>query len=345
MTLRAGLIGFGVAGRYFHAPLLRAAGIDVACVVTSRTDAVREFLPEAETATSAAVLIGRADIDLVVIASPNTYHAQQATDALRAGKHVAVDKPLAVSSAQARALSQLAAERGRTLAVFHNRRRDADLLTIGKLIADGRLGEINAYHARWDRYRPAVADRWRERDEAGAGVLFDLGSHLIDQALHLFGAPEWVQADVFTQRSGGIADDGFELLMGKGALRISLGVSSLASEGGWRFRVHGSRGSFLKGGMDPQEAQLRSGMSASSDSFGVEPAEQWGRLVEGASGRSEVVQSERGRWKSYYEDVRGAIEGVGPVPVSADEAVLVLEIIEAALASSREGRRVPLRDS
>lgn len=339
--LSAGLIGFGLAGRYLHAPLLQAAGIDIAAVVTSRADELREVLPDARIVESAQSLCGQA-IDLVVIATPNHLHAEQAAAALRAGKHVVVDKPLSVTSVEARTLSDLARKQGRMLAVFQNRRWDSDFLTIRKLIGEGQLGKVNAFHARWDRFRPTITDRWRERDEPGSGILYDLGSHLIDQALVLFGQPEWLQADVFTQRPGGTVADGFEILMGKGALRISLAVSSIAAKGDWRYRVHGSRASFFKGGLDPQEDQSRAGIRPDATIFGVEPSTQWGQLVTGADGMAHTIESQRGHWLSFYQAVRNSIERGDPVPVTADEAAATIGIIEAALRSSVEGSRITL---
>jgi scyllo-inositol 2-dehydrogenase (NADP+) len=340
--LRVGLIGFGLAGRYFHAPLIRAAGMRVRAVVTSRADAVAEMFPDAVVLDAWEMLLGRADIDLVVIATPNHLHADQAKAALYAGKHVVVDKPLSVTSMEGSAIAELARVNGLRLAVFQNRRWDSDFLTVRKLIREDRLGVINAFHARWDRFRPVVADRWRERPEPGAGVLYDLGSHLIDQALCLFGRPDWIQADVFTQRRGGEVEDGFEILMAKGTLRITLGVGSLVAEGGWRYRVHGSRGSFLKAGLDPQEPQLRAGMAADSPEFGFEPPDQWGKLILGADGSKQTIASERGRWTEFYEGVRDGIERNDAVPVTAGEACATLEIIEAALMSSLSGRRIDL---
>jgi scyllo-inositol 2-dehydrogenase (NADP+) len=341
MTLQAGLIGFGLAGRYFHTPLIQAAGIRIAAVVSSRADVVRTVLPDTFVLSSVEQLLERAEIDLVVIASPNRLHASQAAAALDAGKHVVVDKPLCPTVEEAGRLLQLATRRGRSLSVFQNRRWDSDFLTVQRLVATGRLGEINAFHARWDRYRPQVAERWRERNEPGAGVLYDLGSHLIDQALTLFDRPDWVQADVFTQRAGGVVDDGFELLLGKDRLRITLGVSSIASDGGWRYRVHGSQASFLKGGLDPQEAQLRSGMLPLDVSFGIEPAGQWGRLMQG-DGSQELVASEHGRWTDFYAKVRRSIEHDSAPPVAASEACATIAVIEAAFRSSSTGRRIAL---
>ena len=346
MTLRAGLIGFGLAGRYFHAPLLRAAGIPVAAVVTSRADAVREYLGDAAVVSSVDELIARSDIDLIAIASPSSLHALQAAAALRGGKHVVVDKPLSATAAEASDLAQLAAQCGRKLAVFQNRRWDSDFLTLRKLIDDGRLGDINSYHARWDRFRPEVVDRWRERDEPASGALYDLGSHLIDQVLVLFGEPEWLYANVFKQRPGSAIVDGFEVLMGKGNLRITLGVSTMAADGGYRYRVNGSRASFLKAGLDPQEAQLRAGMEPGERFFGCEPTEQWGTLVQGhndGTGQREVVTAEQGRWVSFYEDVRRAIEDDRPVAVPAEQAYATIRIIEAALTSSAMGCRIDLQ--
>ena len=341
--IRAGLIGFGLAGRYFHAPLILAAGMELRAVVTSRDEAVRETVPDAIVLASADALFARADIDLVVIATPNSLHAEQAADALRAGKHVVVDKPLSITSAQARVLAEFATANRLRLAVFQNRRWDSDFLTVRKLIHEDRLGAINAYHARWDRFRPVVVDRWRERAEPGAGVLYDLGSHLIDQALCLFGRPDWIQADVFAQRAGSAADDAFEILMGRGTLRMTLGASTLVADGGWRYRIHGSRGSFLKAGLDPQEPQLRAGMRADAPDFGFEPADQWGKLILGADGSRQTVASERGRWTAFYEGMRNSIERNDPIPVPADAARATLEIIEAAFQSSAEKRRIDLQ--
>ena len=338
----AGLLGFGLAGRYFHTPLLLAAGIEVRAVVTRQRDAVATTLPNTIVLEDEAALFARSDIDLVVIATPNHLHAPQTRAALDAGKHVVVDKPLCLHASEASELVAYARARDRMLAPFHNRRWDADFLTIRKLIDDGTFGELNAFHARWDRYRPSVADRWREHDIAGNGVLYDLGTHLIDQAVCLFGMPDWVQADVFTQRPNAVANDGFELLLGKDRIRMTLGVSTLAADGGPRYRIHGAKGSFVKYAIDVQEAQLRAGMSATDANFGLEPQSQWGTFTEGTSGARDIVQSERGRWSEFYTQVRACIEKSAPPPVRADAAVDVIRIIEAAMRSSASGERIAL---
>ena len=232
--INAAVIGFGLAGRFFHTPLLRAAGIAIRAVVSRQSDAVLAVLPNAVVLEDAAQLWARNDIDVVVIATPNHSHAAQAKAALQAGMHVVVDKPLCLRAREADQLIELARAQQRMLTSFQNRRWDADFLTIKHLIETKQLGVLNGFHARWDRFRPAVADRWREHEVAGNGVLYDLGAHLIDQALCLFGTPDWVQADVFTQRAGAKAADGFELLLAKDHARITLGVSTLAANGGPR---------------------------------------------------------------------------------------------------------------
>jgi scyllo-inositol 2-dehydrogenase (NADP+) len=338
----AALVGFGLAGRYFHTPLMQAAGIAIRAVVTRQRDAVLGVLPQATVLEDEAALWQRKDIDVVVIATPNHLHARQATAALHANMHVVVDKPLCLHSGEAGELIRLASSRERMLSAFQNRRWDADFLTIKRLIDSGRLGALNAFHARWDRFRPTVADRWREHAIAGNGVLYDLGAHLIDQALCLFGLPDWVQADVFAQRPGALAADGFELLLAKGAARVTLGVSTLAANSDSRYRVHGANGSYMKSGIDVQELQLRSGMLATDSAFGVEPQSQWGTFTDGTTSKAEVVASERGQWTEFYSHVRKCIEHHAPPPVPALEARDVIRVIEAAMDSSERGVRVRL---
>jgi scyllo-inositol 2-dehydrogenase (NADP+) len=342
MSVRAGLIGYGLAGRYFHAPLLRAAGFEIGAVVTSRADEVRATLPAADVLATEGELLARADIELVIIATPTSSHASQVRAALDAGKHVLVEKPFTVSSQEAHELIAHARETKRLLTVFQNRRWDNDFLTLQMLLRENKLGEIHGYHARWDRFRPMPSASWRNHPEPASGMLYDLGSHMIDQVLVLFGKPDWIQGDVFKQRAGALADDGFEILMGKDKLRITLGVSYLAADGGWRFRVHGTEASYLKAELDPQEAQAREGIDADDPQFGVEPAELAGKIVYGESGRSEVVPSEKGSWVTFYRELYKCITAGAPNPVPAEQAAQVIELIEAAYRSSREGRRIAL---
>lgn len=343
--IRAGLIGYGLAGRIFHAPLLRAAGMDLCAVVTSRAEEVSRDQQGVEVLSDPARLIRRSDVDLVVVATPNDSHHPLARAALEAGKHVVVDKPFTISSAEADDLIALARERACLLSVFQNRRWDSDFLTLKSCIERGELGEITSYGARYDRFRPTVRDRWREGSGAGAGLLYDLGAHLIDQALQLLGWPDWLMADIGAQREGGRSDDWFQILMGKGALRILLGAGSIVADPGPRLVVHGGRGSFIKSGLDVQEDQLRAGARPGDPVFGIEPEGQHAQVtttVDGQAFSSRREPSLPGCHVEFYLRLRAAIEHGAELPVQAEEARDVIRIIELARRSHAEGRRLDL---
>ncbi len=280
--LKVGLIGYGAAGSAFHAPLIRSVPrLELAAISTSRRDAAALgilVVPEP------SAILTDPNLDLVVIASPNDSHFCLAEAALRAGKHVVVDKPLTVTADEADALIALAKERSRVLTVFHNRRWDGDFLTVQQLIGDGRsgpLGEVMLYEARWDRFRPAIKTGWRETSMGGGGLLADLGPHLIDQVLLLFGPPDTVSADIAVQRGGAKVDDYFELTLHYGQARALLSASNLVAAARPRFAVHRTRGSFVKHGLDPQEAALKLGVSPRAPDFGEEPPEAYGFLTPG----------------------------------------------------------------
>ena len=344
MSIRTGLIGYGLAGRIFHLPFLLAAGMEIRAVATSRAAEIERDLPGADCESDPIRLIDRDDLDLVVIATPNASHFPLAKAALEAGKHVVVDKPFTLNTREADDLIAVAEKCNRLLTVFHNRRWDSDFLTLGSCLGRGDLGEVVSYQCRYDRYRPEVRDRWREHPEPGSGLLFDLGSHLIDQALVLFGRPDWLIADIFMQRPGAETDDGFHLLMGKGRLRIVLAAGSLVAAPEPRFVVHGSRGSFLKSGSDVQEQQLRDGAMPDHAGFGEEPPEQQAHLTIMQDGvpQTRTVPSCPGRYVDFYRDVRDAIEAKAALPVTAREARDVINIIELAFRSHHEGRRIEL---
>jgi len=342
MTIRAGVIGFGLAGRYFHAPLLRAAGFDLRAIVTSRHDEVRTLYPGVATVASHTELIARDDVDLIVVASPSQFHYEHALAALSGGRHVIVDKPASATVAEIDSLAQAARQQRVKFAVFQNRRWDADFLTIHQLVREQQMGEITSFRARWDRFRPEVVGKWRGPVLPAGGMLYDLGSHLIDQALCLFGRPEWLQADIYAQRREATLDDTFDILMGKGRLRISLAANYLASPGDWRYVIHGLHGSFFKAGIDPQEDQSRAGLKPLDAGFGIEEASLSGKLVTGATGESRIVASRRGRWLTFYELMKHSIETDSAPPVTASDARAIAEISEAAQRSSREGRRIPM---
>jgi len=325
-VIRVGLAGYGLAGSVFHAPLIRAAQpMELSAVLTSRDAPGRVATFDA--------LLGQSD--LVVVATPNALHFEMASAALRAGKHVVIDKPFTVSLAEADALIALAAETKRILTVFHNRRWASDFLTLRKVI--GRLGEPFLVEAHWDRFRPAVRERWRELPGPGAGLLADLGPHMVDEALSLFGMPDSVSADIFAQRPGATVDDYFDLRLDYDSRRVCLRASSLVSAPRPRFAVHGSAGSFVKNGIDPQEAQLKAGMDPRDPRFGVE--EQSGTITL-ADGSVEQVRGERGNYLAFYDALAAAILDGAPVPVDPADARAGLMLIDLARRAAATGQRL-----
>ncbi|HBK46139.1 MAG TPA: oxidoreductase, partial [Xanthomonadaceae bacterium] len=267
------LLGYGYVGRVFHAPLIGATpGLALHAVVSSQPEAVRADLPAVRVSADRAAVLADPQVDAVVIATPNQTHAPIAREALAAGKHVLVDKPFTVTSAEARRLVAAAATAGRVISVFQNRRWDADFLTVRRLLDEGRLGEIAEFHSHFDRHRPQVRDRWRESDVPGGGLWFDLGPHLLDQALQLFGPPDAVQADIARQRAGARSDDYFDVTLHYPALRAVLHAGSLVADNRLRFAVHGTRGSFVKHGLDTQEDMLRAGRRPGGANWGVDPS-------------------------------------------------------------------------
>lgn len=337
--VNVGVIGFGLAGASFHAPLIEAVErLNLTAIVTSRTDEVAKAFPKAAVVPTAEALIADPSIGLIVIATPNDLHAPLAKAALHAGKHVVIDKPFAVDPADGVELIALARERGLVLSVFHNRRWDADFLTVLDVLGGGALGEVMLAELRWDRFRPGIKPGWREATvEQGGGMLADLGPHLIDQALQLFGPPEAVTADIAAQRPDVVVDDYFELTLHYGERRVILSASTLVVTPRPRFSLHGSKGSFVKHGLDPQEAMLRAGATANDAGFGEEAPEAFGTLTL-ADGQPELVPSIRGEWRRYYDGVADAILDGAPPPVDPADALTGLNLIALARRSAAEGR-------
>ena len=335
-TVDVGLIGYGFAGSTFHAPIIKAVpSLSLVKVSTSRTGDVARDLPQAAAVAAPQAIFADPAIELVVIATPNATHADLARQALEAGKHVVIDKPMTTTSAVADELIGLAAQRGRLLSVYQNRRWDNDFLTIRSLIGAGRLGRVYGYEAHFDRFRPAIKPGWREVPQAGSGVLFDLGSHLIDQALTLFGMPETVTADVLAQRPEALVDDYFHLVLGYGERRAILHSSTLVREPGPHFVVHGDAGSFVKYGMDPQEAALKAGQVPGTPDWGLDDPATYGALVN-AAGERETIVTLPGAYVSFYAEMAAAIADGTPVPVSARSARDTVAVIELARQSAVE---------
>ncbi|MFJ1625307.1 Gfo/Idh/MocA family oxidoreductase [Streptomyces sp. NPDC088190] len=356
--LRVGLVGYGLAGSVFHAPLIAATdGLALDTIVTSdegrRAQARAEF-PGVRFAASPQELWGRAAdgpeaLDLIVIASPNKTHVPIATAALEAGLPVVVDKPIAGTAAEARGLAALAERRGLLLSVFQNRRWDNDFRTLARLVADGELGDVQRFESRFERWRPQPKGGWRESGDPQeiGGLLYDLGSHVVDQALTLFGPAALVYAESDVRRPGAAADDDtFLAITHVNGVRSHLYVSATTAQLGPRFRVLGRRAGYVKYGLDPQEAALRAGERPTADRpWGEEPEELWGRIGSGESpltGGGTPVRTLPGDYPAYYAAVADALRGKGENPVTALQAAAALDVLEAARRSAREGVTVRL---
>ena len=353
---RVGLVGYGLAGSVFHAPLIAATeGLALDTVVTSNPDRQRQAraeFPDVRIATTPDELWPRAgELDLIVIASPNKTHVPIATAALEAGLPVVVDKPIAGTAAEARELAALAEERGLLLSVFQNRRWDNDFLTLRKLITEGDLGDVYRFESRFERWRPELKGGWRESGDPAeiGGLLYDLGSHVVDQALVLFGPAATVYAESDLRRPGAETDDDtFIAITHTSGVRSHLYASATTAQLGPRFRTLGSKAGYVKYGLDPQEAALRDGerpTAGEEKEWGVEPEELWGRIGSGESpptGGGTPVPTLPGAYPAYYAAVAAALSGTGENPVTALEAAAALDVLEAARRSARENVTVTL---
>lgn len=348
-VIRVGLVGYGFAGQTFHAPVLSAVpGLQLVAVASSQPAKVLADWPQAQVVATVDALLTR-EVDLVVVATPNEQHHPVARAALRAGKHVVVDKPFTLDAGQARELAQLARTQGRVLSVYQNRRWDADLLTLRDLLARGAVGRPVYFESHFDRFRPQVRERWREQAVPGAGLWGDLGSHLLDQALQLFGRPDTLQLDTAALREGAQVEDYFHAVLrydsGPHApLRVVLHATALAADGAPRYVLHGTRGSYVKYGVDPQEDALRAGRRPGGADWGRDPDD--GHLsLEAADGQltRRPVPTLAGDYTAYYAAVRDAILGQGPNPVPPAQAVELMTLLDLGRQSAREGRALAAR--
>jgi predicted dehydrogenase len=346
--VRVALVGYGLAGESFHAPFIAAtAGMRLDAIVTRdperRSRAAREYPLARQVDAVDDVLADAGAYDLVVVATPNRSHVAVARAALDAGLAVVVDKPLAPTAAEARALVEHARTSGRLLTVFQNRRWDGDFLTLRRLLADDALGEVTRFESRFERWRPEVRPGWKElADPAeGGGILLDLGAHLVDQALVLFGPASHVYAELDCRRAGAaVEDDVFVAIRHASGTRSHVWLSAVAAQGGPRFRVLGSRGAWVKYGLDVQEAALRAGSRPPADEWGRDPRDSWGRL--GTEEESAAVETLAGDYGGFYRGVVKALREGAPPPVDPMESVRALEVLELARASSSEARVVPV---
>ena len=335
--LNVALVGYGFVGKVFHAPLIaHTPGLRLHSVVSSDAGKVHADHADVRVVGDAEVAFADPDIDLVVIAAPNTAHAPLAKAALVQGKHVVVDKPFTVTLEEAQQVVAQATRAQRIVSVFQNRRWDTDFLTVQKILAQNALGDVAEFHSHFDRYRPVIADRWRERDQPGSGVWYDLGPHLLDQALQLFGMPEAINADIALQRDGAQTADYFHVLLRYPKLRVVLHAGALVAAHGLRLAVHGTRGSYLKHGMDPQEDALRDGQTPGKADWGKDPRP--GTLYSGTE--ADVVESVPGDYLRYYSLMRDAVVLGDAPPVTMTQALQVMSMLEWGIRSSDERREI-----
>jgi len=324
--LNVAVIGYGFGGRVYHAdPVARTDGLRLAAIVSSRVADIARDHPGTPVIADPQTVFDDPAIDLIAISTPNTAHFELCARALAAGKHVVVDKPFTVTSVEARELKRLAEGAGRLLTVFHNFRYYADYIALKQMIADGVLGDIHYFESHFDRYAPLVPDGWREKPGAGAGTWWDLGPHLLDQVLQLFGTPQAIVCDQAIQRPGCGATDFFHALLRYEKLRVVLTSCFLAPEQELRFVVHGSKASLVKYGINPRD--------------GVDPRPGTLTAPDGTTGPAPAGSADS---RSFYIAVRDAILGRVPQPVTLSEAIAVMDLLEAGDRSAAERREVVL---
>ena len=344
--ISVGLIGYGMAGRTFHAPVIQAVpNLRLKKVVERHTDEARKRYPWVEVVPDAAALLQDEEINLVVIATPNISHFDLARRSLQANKHVVVEKPFTTTSGQADELIDLARRQNRVISVNHNRRWDGDFQTVRKLLESSLLGRLVEYESHFNRFRNYPRpNAWREEEGAGSGILFDLGSHLIDQAQVLFGVPQMITADIRTQRDFAKTDDNFELILHYDDLKVTLKAGMLVREQSPRFILRGTEGSFVKHGFDPQEEALKRGLTPSDSNWGNEPVELWGTLLTQVGGLELEgrVKTLAGCYQAFYQNIADVISGRAELAVRPEEARSTIRIIELALESSEQQRTIHL---
>ena len=334
--LNVGLVAFGLSGRYFHAPFLSTnPNFKLKTVVERSRNEAQEFDPEIENARSLEELLADESIDLVFICTPNETHFQYAMDCLQNGKHVVIEKPFSATEEEAKQLIAVAEEKGLILTAYQNRRWDSDFLTIKKLMAENKLGDIIEYECRYDRFREVVpTDSWKENKVPVGGNLYNLGPHLIDQALVLFGEPETVTGDIRTVRPNSNIDDYFDVRLGYKDKAVIVKSSLMVYDNFLRYNLHGTKGSFVKGGLDPQEETLRKNILPTEKPWGVEPEDRWGKLSSDAF--TGIVESEAGDYAPFYQNVYDAIVNGAELAVKPSEILRTTRVIDLAIKSSDE---------
>jgi scyllo-inositol 2-dehydrogenase (NADP+) len=338
LPIQSAIASFGMSGKVFHGPLLHAhAHFKLAKILERNREESRALYPETDLVRAFDALCKDDSIELIVVNTPDHTHTALVRKALTSGKHVVVEKPFTLCSKEALELCELAEENKLVLSVFQNRRWDGDFLTVKKVLENKWLGRLVSYESHFDRYRNFIQpDTWKEDSSTGSGTLYNLGSHMLDQALQLFGKPLSVFADVRTMRTGSKVDDSFDVWLEYPDVKVLVRGSYLVKEAGPRYILHGTEGSFLKWGIDPQEEALKNGRLPGTADWGKEPESDWGLLNTSSKGKDSRTKIETlpGNYLAYYDNVYQAIRHGKPLAVTAREAALVIRVIEAALESA-----------
>lgn len=341
--IKTAVIGYGFSAKTFHIPFVSALDeFELVAISTSNGEAVAQDWPNAQHYTAASDLLIESDAELVIITAPNDVHFELTKQAIENGKHVIIEKPFVTNVADGEALIALAKEKNRILSVYHNRRWDGDFLTAKKLIEEKRIGELKHFESHFDRFRPEVRQRWREQATDGGGILFDLGSHLIDQALELFGLPDAISAECKMMREGSTNVDYFDVVLHY-PNHLAIVHGDLFSAGpNKRFTLKGTKGTYEKCGLDSQEPRLIEGIHPTEPSWADETPDNYGRLYSADS--SETVATERGGYQHYFLKMAEAISNNTTPPVKAEDALWNIKLIELAMESSRLGQKLPVKN-
>ncbi|MEZ4827321.1 MAG: Gfo/Idh/MocA family oxidoreductase [Bacteroidia bacterium] len=344
--IKTALLSFGMSGRVFHGPFLHAhPGFEIAKVWQRSKSDVHDMFPYTTIVRSMEEILEDQAIELVFVNTPDIHHHAHTLAALHAGKHVVVEKPFTITPGEAQELVDVAAEKNLMLSVYQNRRWDSDFRTLKQVIASGWLGRLVEIHSGYQRYRNFIQpNTWKEAPLPGAGIVYNLGSHLIDQALHLLGMPEEVFADIRTQRTGGQIPDHFQITLFYNELKFNLMAGYLVREPGPRFKVLGTEGTYIKYGMDPQEEMLKLGTLPVGANWGAEPESEWGSIHTTVGGMTVKgkIESLKGNYMDYYQNIYEAIREGKPLAVPGSDGVRTIKVIEAAVKSFSEGKRVRL---
>jgi scyllo-inositol 2-dehydrogenase (NADP+) len=337
--IRTALIGYGSVAEKMHAPLIDIClDLDFVAIVERNGNRCEQKYPNVKTFRSLDELIEADSADLIAIATPNEFHFSMAKKCLLAGKHVVVDKPVTIFAHEAKELEEIAKQKNLICSVFQNRRYDGDVLTLQKLIQEGILGKLVYLESHFDRFRPDVTENWREKEVPGNGITYDLGTHLIDQIVLLFGDPFSIQADILKQRTGAVADDHFDIVLHYSDFKARVTAGVLVNAPTPKFLLLGKNGSYQKFGLDVQEQAFKNGQKPEGENWGVESSESWGKLYMGTEATS--YPTVNGDYRVFYQNIADAISKGTPLKVTLQEAIKVLKLIEAAFLSSKLGRKI-----